>query len=196
MRNIPKGGHGCLFYCERQQKIRFLLNFLRDGLEHGEFCVFATASESIASIEEEMKARRLLSPKFSDSISIVEGKQLYSSEENPDFRKWISSFDTLLRQSIEKGKKSVRLAGDLSSAFLGKNLFDQWSELESSVERNFPGKIKILCAYDVNQISPRRVTNILAFYKQIKNSSNKFVELHNFAIFPFDREKLVILTLE
>lgn len=195
MKNIPKGSHGCLFYTERQQKIHFLLNFLRHGLRQNELCIFATGTERIGSIEEEMKIRRL-SRKPLDSVSILEGKQLYGSEENPDLKKWISSFDSVLKQSTAKGKKSVRIAADLSSTFIKQNLSDQWFELECAIERSFPGKIKILCAYDVNLFSTRRVANILEFYKQVLRSSDRFVELHRFAIFPFTSEKLLIVTLE
>ena len=105
------------FTSEGQQKVHFLLNFLRHGLRQDELCVYATGTESIGSIEDEMKIRRL---SRKSSVSIVEGKQLYGSEESPDFKKWISSFDSVLKQSAAKGKKSVRIAADFSSAFQKK----------------------------------------------------------------------------
>jgi KaiC/GvpD/RAD55 family RecA-like ATPase len=75
---ISQGEHGCLFYLDKQQKLNFLLNFLRNGLEKDQLGVYATASEDVAQIEDGMKSAGAVFQKFSDSVSVVMGDDLYT----------------------------------------------------------------------------------------------------------------------
>lgn len=195
LRRISQGEHGCLFYLNREQKQGLLLAFLKRGLQNDELCVYATATENKEAIEDGM--RRAGFQKFANSVSIVQGDDLYRSPANPDLKNWISSFDSLLKETERKGRKALRVAADLSSYFMKLGLIDPWFELESSIERNFQGRVTILCAYDANLVTSKSVTNILTYYKELSSTRNRrFLDVHNFAIFPFSNDKILILTLE
>jgi hypothetical protein len=58
--SVSRGEHGCLFYVDKQQKLNLLLDFPRNGFEKDEFCVYATATDDKAEIENKVREERPL----------------------------------------------------------------------------------------------------------------------------------------
>lgn len=197
LQKLGSGEHGCLFYTEERDKDRILTDFIRVGLDAGDYCVFASTRESSGeAVYDLLQDTGFKLRDLEESLVVVQGEQLYESAEQPNIKKWLSTLDAVHSEALAKKKKGVRVAADLSSYFVKRGLLQQWFDLEVSLGRTLNRGIMIICAYDLNLLTMNRVVNVLDFYNGLKENRNDLVDSHGFALFPIERNKGLILKMD
>lgn len=193
---LKDGQHGCLFYVNEQDKQRIQYEFLKCGLSQDSFCIYATATEDVETVKRNMKDFGLDYANLNGNLEIVRGEDLYGSDiRRPNKEKWVASISSAYERALKRGKKSVRIAADLSTHFMSMGLEDQWYELESALEKRFDRKITIICAYNATAFSASNTLQVIDFYKSLSDSGRKFIDAHSFAIICIGTESSLVLEL-
>ncbi len=193
---LKDGQHGCLFYVNEQDKQRIQYEFLKSGLSQNSYCIYATSTEDVETVKRKMKDFGLDYANSYGNLEIVHGEDLYGPDvRRPNKENWVASVNSAYERALKQGKKSLRIAADLSTHFMSMGLEDQWYELESMLEKRFDRKITIICAYNASAFSANNTLQIIDFYKSLSDSRRKFIDAHSVAIISIGTESNLILQL-
>ena len=204
--SLRGGEHGCIFYTMKEDMQNTLFPHVRHALEEDWAAVYLTADESPSYIKRLMKSKYGIDVEKYDadgSLLVLTGKDLYKDPEGPDLESWKTGIKRCCDGFISKdkrNKKGVRIAANLSSYFLSRNLINQWYDLEYTVSKSFyPLPITAICAYHVSRSDLARENNgdrsIARHYEQINKEYGEFIDAHSFVIFIDNIDKGIMFTL-
>lgn len=155
LQTLEVGNHVIAVYHNKEEKINEALAFLKDGLQRNELIMLLTTDftkdEICAKMRNEWKVD-VTKLESKGDIIIRTTEEWYFPDGIPNIQRTMALWSTLVENSINKGKRGLRVFGDMAAFFnngFSKELFDYELYLEQRF--NFPA-IGI-CAYDSGHIA-------------------------------------------
>jgi hypothetical protein len=203
---LSGGEHGCIFYTKKEDIEDIFFSHIKHALDDGWAAVYLTAIESPTNIQGLMKCKYGIGVEKYDadeSFLVLMGKDLYEDPQGPNLERWKTSIQRCCEKFIstdKMNKKGVRIAANLSSYFLSRDLVNQWYDLEYSVNKSFyPLPITALCAY---QVSPDDLAleyvgdkSFASYCQRVSKEYSEFIDAHSFVIYIQDINEGMMFTL-
>jgi hypothetical protein len=155
LQTIGKGNHIIAVYPSKQEKFNEAFAFLKDGLERNEVAVITTTDLSKDDIRARMKKDWKLDVEKLESrgdVIIRTTEETYFPDGIPNIQRTIALWSTLVENSLRKGKRGMRVFGDMS-AFFKSGFTKELIEYESCLEQRFNLPVIGICAYDFKDIN-------------------------------------------
>ena len=154
LQTIEQGNHIIAVYPNKEEKFDEAFAFLKDGLERNEVVVITTTDLPKDEIRARMENEWQLNITELESrgdIIIRTTEEAYFPDGIPNIQRTIVLWSTLVENCIIKGKRGMRVFGDMS-AFFKSGFTKELLEYESSLEQRFNFPIIGICAYDSKDI--------------------------------------------
>jgi hypothetical protein len=154
LQTIEQGNHIIAIYPNKEEKFDEAFAFLKDGLERNEVVVMTTTDLPKDEIRVRMENEWQLNVTELESrgdIIIRTTEEAYFPDGIPNIQRTIALWSTLVENCISKGKRGMRVFGDMS-AFFKSGFTKELLEYESSLEQRFNFPIIGICAYDSKDI--------------------------------------------
>jgi len=154
LQTIEKGNHIIAVYSSIEEKFSEAFTFLKDGLERNEVAVMTTTDLPKDEIRARMENEWQLNVAELESqgdVIIRTTEEAYFPDGIPNIQRTIALWSTLVENCLSKGKKGMRVFGDMS-AFFKSGFTKELLEYESCLEQRFNFPIIGICAYDSNDI--------------------------------------------
>ena len=147
---LEVGNHVIAVYPTKEEKFSEAFAFLEEGLQRNEVIVLTTTDLS----KDEIRAR--MRNEWKVDVSKLESKgdiiirtteEMYFPDGMPNIQRTMALWSTLVENSLNKGKRGLRVVGDMAAFFKNgftKELFDY----ESCLEQRFNFPAIGICAYD------------------------------------------------
>lgn len=154
LQTIEKGNHIIAVYPSKEEKFSEAFTFLKDGLERNEVAVMTTTDlpkdEIRARMENEWQSN-VAELEFRGDVIIRTTEEAYFPDGIPNIQRTIALWSTLVENCLSKGKKGMRVFGDMG-AFFKSGFTKELLEYESCLEQRFNFPIIGICAYDSKDI--------------------------------------------
>ena len=150
LETLEVGNHVIAVYSTKEEKFNEAFAFLKEGLERNEVIVLTTTDLS----KDEIRAR--MRNKWNVDVSELESKgdviirtteEIYFPDGVPNIPRTIALWSTLVENSLNKGKRGLRVVGDMA-AFFRNGFTKELLEYESCLEQRFDFPAIGICAYD------------------------------------------------
>jgi MEDS: MEthanogen/methylotroph, DcmR Sensory domain len=150
LETLEVGNHVIAVYATKEEKFNEAFAFLKEGLERNEVIVLTTTDLS----KDEIRAR--MRNKWNVNVSELESKgdviirtteEIYFPDGVPNIPRTIALWPTLVENSLNKGKRGLRVVGDMA-AFFRNGFTKELLEYESCLEQRFDFPAIGICAYD------------------------------------------------
>jgi hypothetical protein len=154
LQTIEHGNHILAVYPSKEEKFDEAFAFLRDGLERNEVVVLTTTDLPKDEIRARMENEWQLDITVLESrgdIIIRTTEEIYFPDGIPNIQRTIALWSTLVENCLDKGKRGMRVFGDMS-AFFKSGFTKELLEYESCLEQRFNFPIIGICAYDSKDI--------------------------------------------
>lgn len=154
LKTIEQGNHIIAIYSSKEEKFNEAFAFLKDGLERNEVVVMTTTSLSKDEIRVRMENDWQLNVadlESSGDIIVRTTEEVYFPDGMPNIQRTKSLWSTLVENCLSKGKRGMRVFGDMS-AFFKNGFTKELLEYESCLEQRFNFPIIGICAYDYKDI--------------------------------------------
>jgi hypothetical protein len=154
LQTIEQGNHIIAIYPNKEEKFDEAFAFLKDGLERNEVVVMTTTDLPKDEIRARMENEWQLNVTELESrgdIIIRTTEEAYFPDGIPNIQRTIALWSTLVENCIRKGKRGMRVFGDMS-VFFKSGFTKELLEYESSLEQRFNLPIIGICAYDSKDI--------------------------------------------
>ena len=154
LQTLEVGNHVIAVYHNKEEKINEALTFLKDGLQRNELIMLLTTDftkdEICAKMRNEWKVD-VTKLESKGDIIIRTTEELYFPDGIPNIQRTIALWSTLVENSLNKGKRGLRVVGDMA-AFFKNGLTKELFEYESCLEQRFNFPAIGICAYDSKDI--------------------------------------------
>ena len=154
LQTLEVGNHVIAVYRIKEEKFNEALAFLRDGLQRNELIMLLTTDltkdEICAKMRNEWKVD-VTKLESKGDIVIKTTEEWYFPDGIPNIQRTMALWSTLVENSLNKGKRGLRVFGDMAAFFkngFSKELF----EYESCLEQRFNFPAIGICAYDSRDI--------------------------------------------
>lgn len=185
VRDVREGEHGVMFYTsiEDMRKIHFA--FVKSGLENNWGVVYAAPASYSEDLRKGMENYGIEVNKYEKDGSLViqKGEEIYKDPVKPDLEFNKKQANDVINYFVNRGKRGIRLATDLTSFFLPHGLYISLFDVEHLFKPRMDLPLTLLCAYDATIIPAVKDVDIAFFYKRINKEWRKFVDAHSFAIY-------------
>ena len=120
LETLEVGNHVIAVYATKEEKFNEAFAFLKEGLERNEVIVLTTTDLS----KDEIRAR--MRNKWNVNVSELESKgdviirtteEIYFPDGVPNIPRTIALWSTLVENSLNKGKRGLRVVGDMAAFF-------------------------------------------------------------------------------
>jgi hypothetical protein len=155
---FEQGSHICALYRDDIELIDILTPYVADGLRNGDRCVCVQKPRiakqlyyqlQFLGVDTEREARR-------GSLEIYLASDFYRPKGKFEAKTMMEIVERATEDSVKKGFRALRGAGDLSWAAEPPFECDQVADYETQLQMSCPGKPAILlCQYQVPQFSPQ-----------------------------------------
>lgn len=150
LKTIKKGNHIIAIYDKIEDKYNEAFSFLRDGLDNNEVIIITTTHLPKDEIRNRIENEWNLDPFTLESqgdLIIRTTEEVYFPDGVPNIQRTKALWATLVENCLVKGKRGMRVFGDMS-AFFQTGYTKELLEYESSLEQSFSFPIIGICAYD------------------------------------------------
>ncbi|MGC2425610.1 MAG: MEDS domain-containing protein [Nitrososphaeraceae archaeon] len=154
LQTLEVGNHVIAVYPNKEEKFNEAFAFLRDGLQRNEVIVLTTTDLTKDEIRARMRSEWKVDVTKLESkgdIVIRTTEEWYFPDGIPNIQRTMALWSTLVENSLNKGKRGIRVVGDMAAFFkngFSKELFDY----ESCLEQRFNFPAIGICAYDSRDI--------------------------------------------
>ncbi len=145
--DLSLGTHLCLFYDNTHDLMETLALYFTAGLVNHELCLWITP-ESSANARERLERAVSGANEYLEAgnIEILSSQEWYYNGDMFDANRALQSWDSKLKQALDKGYARLRGLADLS--WLGPEQWKAFVDFEGQLNERFAGKpINIVCAY-------------------------------------------------
>jgi hypothetical protein len=154
LQNIEQGNHIIAVYHSKEDKFSEAFAFLKCGLERNEVAVMTTSdlpkNEIRARMENKWQVHTAELESRGDVI-IKTTEEAYFPDGIPNIQRTIALWSTLVENCLSKGKRGMRVFGDMS-AFFKSGFTKELLEYETCLEQRFNFPVIGICAYDSKDI--------------------------------------------
>lgn len=185
VRDIRGGEHGVMFYTSKEDMRKIHFAFVKSGLENSWGVVYAAPGSYSNELRKEMENYGIDVNKYEEDGSLViqKGEEIYKDPVKPDLEFHKKKANDVINYFLNRGKKGLRLATDLTSFFLPHGLYISLFDVEHLFKPRMDLPLTVICAYDAAIIPAVMDLDITFFYKRINKEWRKFVDAHSFAIY-------------
>jgi hypothetical protein len=154
LQTLEVGNHVIAVYHNKEEKFNEAFAFLKDGLQRNEVIVLTTTDLTKDEIRARMRSEWKVDVTKLESkgdIVIRTTEEWYFPDGIPNIQRTMALWSTLVENSLNKGKRGIRVVGDMAAFFkngFSKELFDY----ESCLEQRFNFPAIGICAYDSRDI--------------------------------------------
>jgi hypothetical protein len=154
LQTLEVGNHVIAVYPNKEEKFNEAFAFLKDGLQRNEVIVLTTTDLTKDEIRARMRSEWKVDVTKLESkgdIVIRTTEEWYFPDGIPNIQRTMALWSTLVENSLNKGKRGIRVVGDMAAFFkngFSKELFDY----ESCLEQKFNFPAIGICAYDSRDI--------------------------------------------
>jgi hypothetical protein len=194
--NLNAGEHGILFYTSKEEMRKIHFAFVKSGLENNWGVVYIAPGSYAEELRKEMQNYGIDVKKYEEDGSLViqKGEEVYKDPAKPNLDLFKKQSLDVLNHFIDKGKKGLRIAPDLTSFFLPHGLYISLFDVEHLFKPRMDLPLTVICAYDAAIIPAAKELDILFFYKRINKEWRQFVDAHSFAIY-VSKNKSITFTI-
>jgi hypothetical protein len=163
LQRIEQGNHIIAVYPNKNEKFNEAFAFLKEGLQRNDVIVITTSDLPKDEIRARMRNEWDVDVTELESrgdIIIRTTEELYFPDGIPNIQRTIALWSTLVENCLSKGKRGIRVFGDMTAFFRNgftKELFDY----ESSLEQRFNFPAIGICAYDSTDIDNMTLEQIM-----------------------------------
>ncbi|HEY7571244.1 MAG TPA: MEDS domain-containing protein [Nitrososphaeraceae archaeon] len=155
LQTLVVGNHVIAVYPTKEEKFNEAFAFLKEGLQRNEVLVLTTTDllkdEIRVRMRDEWKVD-VLELESKDDIIIRTTEELYFPDGVPNIQRTKALWSTLVENSLNKGKRGLRVVGDMG-AFFKNGFTKELLEYESCLEQRFNFPVIGICAYDSKDFS-------------------------------------------
>jgi two-component system, chemotaxis family, sensor kinase Cph1 len=165
LQTLEVGNHVIAVYRDKEEKFNEALAFLRDGLQRNELIMLITTDltkdEICAKMRNEWKVD-ITKLESKGDIVIKTTEEWYFPDGIPNIQRTMALWSTLVENSLNKGKRGLRVFGDMAAFFkngFSKELFDY----ELCLEQRFNFPAIGICAYDsrdIDNMTPEQIRQL------------------------------------
>jgi hypothetical protein len=156
LQTIEQGNHIIAVYPTKEEKFSEAFAFLKAGLERNEVVVMTTADlpkdEIRARMRNKWKEVDVEKLESTGDIIIRTTEEVCFPDWIPNIQRTMALWSALVENSLSKGKKGMRVFGDMS-AFFKSGFTKELVEYESCLEQRFNFPVIGICAYDSKDIN-------------------------------------------
>ena len=155
LKTIEKGNHIIAVYSNKEEKFNEAFAFLKDGLERNEVAVMTTSDLSKEEVRARMKNEwqlNIIDLESRGDVIIRTTEEIYFPDGIPNIQRTIALWSTLLENGLRKGKKGMRVFGDMRG-FFESGFTKELLEYESALEQRFDFPVIGICAYESKDIN-------------------------------------------
>jgi hypothetical protein len=154
VKNLKIKDHVILFYANPKDKHDVLFTYLQAGLEKGEAVAYVASQESPEQIEQAMQEFGIDVEQYekSDALRIIDYRDWYIIDGIFDMKKTIMLWKNLFDESIVKGFKGLRVAGEMA-CFFENSMVKELIEYESALHKTLEISMIGMCAYDSDLVA-------------------------------------------
>jgi hypothetical protein len=154
LQTIEQGNHIIAVYPNKDEKFNEAFAFLKDGLQRNETIVITTTDLSKSEIRARMGNEwkvNIAELESKGDIIIRTTEEVYFPDGIPNIQRTMALWSTLVENSLSKGKRGMRVFGDMST-FFKHGFTKELLEYESCLEQRFNFPAIGICAYDSKDI--------------------------------------------
>jgi DNA-binding CsgD family transcriptional regulator len=160
--DIPWGSHVCVFYESGDDLLDTVVPFIRTGLEHNEYCIWAL-SDSL-SVEDARAALRRRIPDVdrhldAGRLEIVAGRDWYLPQGQFDLQRVADAWEAKMRSALAKGCDGLRVTGN--AFWLNTEHWKTFSDYECAINHAIADRpMTALCTYPIPASSAADVLEV------------------------------------
>ena len=165
LQTLVVGNHVIAVYPTKEEKFNEAFAFLKEGLQRNEVLVLTTND----LLKDEIRVRMrnewkvdVLELESKGDIIIRTTEELYFPDGVPNIQRTKALWSTLVENSLNKGKRGLRVVGDMG-AFFKSGFTKELLEYESCLEQRFNFPVIGICAYDskdVNSLTSEQIRQL------------------------------------
>lgn len=157
VKNLKVKDHVIFFYANPKDKHDILFTYLKAGLEDCEAVAYVASQESPEQIKRAMRDFGIDVEQYkrNDALRIINYKEFYIIDGKFDIKKTIILWEKLFNESMLKGFKGFRVAGEMA-CFFENGMVKELIEYERALHKNFEIEMIGICAYDSNLITAQK----------------------------------------
>jgi hypothetical protein len=155
LQTLEVGNHVIAVYPTKEEKFNEAFAFLKEGLQRNEVLVLTTND----LLKDEIRVRMrnewkvdVLELESKGDIIIRTTEELYFPDGVPNIQRTKALWSTLVENSLNKGKRGLRVVGDMG-AFFKSGFTKELLAYESCLEQRFNFPVIGICAYDSKDVS-------------------------------------------
>ena len=194
--SLGAGEHGIIFYTSKEEMRDIHFAFVKSGLEDNWAVIYAAPGSYSEELRNAMQNYGIDTKKYEEdgSLSIQKGEDVYRDPAKPDLDYFKTKTNDIVNYFLNKGKRGLRIATDLTSFFLPQGLYVSLFDAEHLFQPRMDLPITLICAYDAAIIPAIKDLDITFFYKRINSEWRQFVDAHSFAIY-VSKNKSIAFTI-
>jgi ferredoxin len=158
-----RGSHHCLFYKSQDDLVNLLSEYIKSGIEKGEFCIWVTADGGV-----EDKARRTVGNKLpgrnvsqtGSQIEFIPYSDWYLSDGSFHPEQVLNAWVERLKLALSLGYRGLRVTGDLGwlDATDWQTLMGYETDINSVIDgQNFMA----VCSYPLPKINASQMIDVI-----------------------------------
>jgi hypothetical protein len=162
LQTIEQGNHIIAVYPSKDEKFNEAFAFLKEGLQRNEVVVLTTTDLPKPEIRARMESDwgvNVVELETRGDIIIRTTEELYFPDGVPNIQRTIALWSTLVENSLSKGKRGIRVFGDMT-AFFRHGFTKELVDYESCLEQKFNFPAIGICAYDSRDMDNMTVEQI------------------------------------
>jgi MEDS: MEthanogen/methylotroph, DcmR Sensory domain len=165
LQTVEQGNHIIAVYTSNDEKFNEAFAFLNEGLQRNEVIVLTTTDLPKSEIRARMRndwGVDVAELESKGDIIIRTTEELYFPDGIPNIQRTIALWSTLVENCLSKGKKGIRVFGDMA-AFFRNGFTQELIDYESCLEQRFDFPAIGICAYDskdINNMTPEQIRRL------------------------------------
>lgn len=194
--SLGAGEHGTIFYTSKEEMRNIHFAFVKSGLENNWAVIYTAPGSYSEELRNAMQDYGIDTKKYEEngSLFMQKGEDAYKNPAKPDLDYFKTQANDIIKDFMNKGKKGLRIATDLTSFFLPKGHYVSLLDAEHLFQPRMDLPVTLICAYDAAIIPAIKDLDITFFYKRINKEWKQFVDAHSFAIY-VSKNKSITFTI-
>lgn len=194
--SVGAGEHGTIFYTSKEEMRNIHFAFVKSGLENNWAIVYTAPGSYSEELRNAMQVYGIDTKNYEEdgSLFIQRGEDAYKNPAKPDLDYFKTQANDIIKDFMNKGKKGLRIATDITSFFLPQGFYVSLLDAEHLFQPRMDLPITVVCAYDAAIIPAIKDLDITFFFKRINKEWKQFVDAHSFAIY-VSKNKSITFTI-
>lgn len=140
--------HVIFLYTSPEDKHFVLFTYLKTGLERGEVAAYVASQETTDQIKKAMQEYGVDVRRYerTGALRVIDYKEWYIISGGFDPSRTLDSWKNLLDESIKRGFRGLRVAGEMS-CFFDNEIVEDLMDYEHALHRELVIPMMAICAY-------------------------------------------------